>query len=260
MQSADKTPGSTSPETIGEILVSEGEITQDQLDHALELQGETSKDLGEMLLSLGYVEPADLASALARRLRLDYVVISELSEKEVDDQAIDMMEEQTLRKYKALPLRFEGNKLVVAMSDPNDLYALEDLRMISGRPVTPVVVTEEDLEGALDHLFGTEAYYEEEQPAATDDAPDIAPEPPLPEAEKSAETEEPGEPETHVAGVEETAGGGEPNVVAEDSASLPYEAGQEEVRDLEPDAVSAEGQPDPARRGRRALSGRGKMG
>ncbi|MGB3682081.1 MAG: ATPase, T2SS/T4P/T4SS family, partial [Rubrobacteraceae bacterium] len=104
------------------------------------------------------------------------------------------------------------------------------------------------------------AYYEEEQPAATHDTPDIAPEPLLPEAEKSAETEELGEPETHVAGAEETPGAGEPNVVAEDSASLPYEAGQEEVRDLEPDAASAEGQPDPARRGRRALSGRGKMG
>lgn len=266
-----RSPG-VRPGRLGEILISENKITQEQLDHGLEVQRETSKDLGEVLLSLGYIESSDLARALARRLRLDYVVISELSEDDVNNEALDLMEEQTLRKYKALPLRFEGNKLVVAMSDPNDLYALEDLRMIAGRPVTPVVVTEDDLEGALDHLFGSEnAYYEDELPAVADEALPAAPESPIPEDEERGleqeevhegeiheDVEEPGGQEADAPGVGEVSESGELSSVAETPASLTYGFEKEEEPAAEPgDSEIPSG---PARRRNRALPGRGKMG
>ncbi len=154
---------------IGDILLSEGLITEEQLEQALMLQRNDPRDLGKILLSLGYVVPADLARALAKRLKLDYVVISELSEDEVDLEAVDLFEEETLRKYKVLPVRFEDDQLVVAMADPNDIFALEDLKIIAQRPIKPVVATEEDLQGAFAHLFGTdESLYPEvaEQEAA----------------------------------------------------------------------------------------------
>jgi type IV pilus assembly protein PilB len=141
---------------IGDILVSEGKITGEQLEQALAVRRNDPRDLGKILLSLGFVIPADLAQALAKRLRLDYVVISDLSEDDVDPVAQDLIGEETVRKYNALPLRIESGRLVVAMSDPNDIYALEDLRVITKHPITPVVATEEDLEGAFAHLFGTE--------------------------------------------------------------------------------------------------------
>ncbi|MDP8926584.1 MAG: hypothetical protein M3M97_06680 [Actinomycetota bacterium] len=67
---------------------------------------------------MGYVVLADLAGALAGRLKLDYVVITGLPEDEIDPAALDLIGEETMRKYMALPLRFEDARLVVAMSDP----------------------------------------------------------------------------------------------------------------------------------------------
>jgi type IV pilus assembly protein PilB len=143
-----------SGDRIGDILLSEGTISREQLDLALTMQRNDPRRLGEILLSLGYVTAADLARALAQHMKLEYVVISELSDEEVDSKALDLLDEQTLRKYMVLPLRFEERRLIVAVADPTNLYALEDLRMMTNHPIRAVVVTEEDLEDAYTRLFG----------------------------------------------------------------------------------------------------------
>lgn len=246
---------------IGDILVSEGKISEEQLQQALEVQENDPRNLGEILVSLGLIVPADLAQALAQRLRLDYVVLSELTENETDQEAINLMDEQTCRKYKALPLRFEDDHLIIAMSDPNDLYALEDLRIIAKMPITPVVVAEEDLKGALDHLFGPEdeAYeepvggYAGAETAEAYDEPEIA----SPDEPKSVETDGYEEPEPEQAdhvpeeeyGVEET---------SEDHPQ-DYEDSHEESTD---GAVQAPEDQTPERqtKPRRRLAGSGKLG
>ncbi|MDQ3317235.1 MAG: Flp pilus assembly complex ATPase component TadA [Actinomycetota bacterium] len=139
---------------IEDILLSEGRVTREQLDLALTMQRNDPRRIGDILLSLGYVTAEDLGQALARRMRLDFVAIRELPPGEVDEEALGLLEEATLLKHRALPLRFEGERLVVAMSDPTDLYALDDLRMLANRTIRPVVVTEEDLNGAFVYLFG----------------------------------------------------------------------------------------------------------
>lgn len=144
---------------VGEILVAQGKLTQDQLDQALELQKNDPRDLGKILVSLGFIMPTDLGRALAERLKLDFVVVADLSEDEVNTSAIELVNEAALRKYVALPLRIEDGRLLVAMADPNDIFALEDLRIISKHPITPLVATEEDLKGAFAALFGDEDLY-----------------------------------------------------------------------------------------------------
>ncbi len=156
---------------IGDILISEGRITREQLEMGLTMQRDDPRKLGEILLSLGFVTAEDLARALAEHLKLEYVVISELSPDEVDPEVLGLLDEETLRKYMVLPLRFENGRLIVAMSDPNDLYALENLRMIAKHPIKPVVVTEEGLNGAFVHLFGVE-----EDPYTRDGGEAVAPE------------------------------------------------------------------------------------
>jgi len=140
---------------IGDILLSEGRVTHEQLDLALTMQRNDPRRIGDILLSLGYVTAEDLGRALAKRMNLDFVAIRELPPDEVDEEALGLLEEATLLKHRALPLRFEGERLVVAMSDPADLYALDDLRMLAKHAIRPVVVTEEDLNGAFVHLFGS---------------------------------------------------------------------------------------------------------
>ncbi len=142
--------GHLSRRKIGDILVSEGRITEEQLEQALAMQKHAPRELGKILLSLGHVKEADLAQALARRLRLDYI---ELTEHDVDRGAASLVGQTVLRKYGAMPLRVENRRLMVAMSDPTNIYALEDLRMISGYPVTPVVALEKDIRRVQNKLF-----------------------------------------------------------------------------------------------------------
>jgi type IV pilus assembly protein PilB len=154
VQNAKGKQPETGGDRIGDILISEGKVTREQLDLALTMQRNDPRRLGEILLSLGYVTAGDLAQALAQHMKLEYVVISELSEDEVDSEALNLLDEQTLRKYMVLPLRFEDRRLIVAVADPTNLYALEDLRMMTNHPIRAVVATEEDLEEAYIRLFG----------------------------------------------------------------------------------------------------------
>ena len=114
--------------------MSEGVITTRQLEEAYRLGRQQRQGVGRTLLSLGYVGQADLAKALARRLRLNFI---ELGVDDVDPDVAGLVDKKLLRRYGMLPLRVEDGRLVVAMKDPANLHALEDLRMLSGSPSAP---------------------------------------------------------------------------------------------------------------------------
>jgi type IV pilus assembly protein PilB len=99
---------------------------------------------------MGCVSKADLAEALAKRLRLEYV---EITEQDVDRSAATLVDRRVLRKHGALPLRVEDDRLIVAMSDPTNFYAIEDLAMLSGYPVRPVVALEEEIRRVFDRTL-----------------------------------------------------------------------------------------------------------
>jgi type IV pilus assembly protein PilB len=136
--------------SVWDELISEGVISEAQLHQAREMQQDDPRDLGKILISLGFVSGEDVARAQARRLRLRYV---EITEKDVDKGALGLVPENLLRKHRALPLKLEDGRLVVALGDPLNIQALEDLRMSSGHPVSPVVATEEAIDKALIKLF-----------------------------------------------------------------------------------------------------------
>ncbi|MBD0253128.1 MAG: Flp pilus assembly complex ATPase component TadA [Rubrobacter sp.] len=144
-------PLAGAPRGIGEILVSSGVITGKQLEEAYRLGRRQREEVGKVLLSLGYVGQSDLARAIAGRLRLDFI---ELSVDDVDPEAACLVDRKLLRRYGMLPLRVEAGRLVVAMKDPTNLHALEDLEMLSGYPVSPVVVAGNDLRRVFGRVFG----------------------------------------------------------------------------------------------------------
>jgi type IV pilus assembly protein PilB len=144
-------PVAGGPRGIGEILVSSGVITGKQLEEAYRLGRRQRKGVGKVLLSLGYVGQSDLARAIAGRLHLDFI---ELSADDVDPEAACLVDRKLLRRHGMLPLRVEAGRLVVAMKDPTNLHALEDLEMLSGYPVSPVVVAGNDLRRVFGRVFG----------------------------------------------------------------------------------------------------------
>ena len=135
---------------VGDVLLAEGKVTRAQLDEARRVQIQDHRDLSDLLLSLGYIGKEDLARALARKLRLKYV---EITENSVDPQAAAMLDRRILRKHGVVPLRVEEGHLVVATSSPSNFYMLEDLAMLSGYPITPVVALQEDIERVLNRVF-----------------------------------------------------------------------------------------------------------
>ncbi len=135
---------------IEDILLAEGKVTLEQLEEARRARSKDLRDMGQILHSLGYVGKADLAKALAKKLRLRYM---EVTEADVDVQAATLLDRRLLRKHGVVPLRVEEGRLMVATSSPANFYMLEDLAMLSGYPVTPVVAVADDIERVLNRIF-----------------------------------------------------------------------------------------------------------
>ena len=131
---------------LGDVLVDEGLITAEQLGQALEEQQRAGKSLGRVLVDLGMLKEAELVAALARQVGLEFV---DLAEHSIDASAASLISEQMARRYRVLPIGFEGDRLIVAMSDPANVFALDDIRTVTGHDVKPVVATAADVDAAI---------------------------------------------------------------------------------------------------------------
>ncbi len=137
------------PKQLGEMLVERGLLTQEQLDSALRDHRSMPKSLGRSLIDLGYIKERDLVSALAEQAGLDFV---DLSERQIDPVVAALLPDQLARRYRAIPIGESDGKLLVAMPDPANLYALDDIRTVTDREIQPVVALASDVEHALDAL------------------------------------------------------------------------------------------------------------
>jgi type IV pilus assembly protein PilB len=129
---------------LWDALIAQGKVTEQQVQLALEAQKRDPRELRKIIVSLGFISEAELAQIQAEQLRLDYI---EVSERDVDPGVIGLVPKRVLLRHRSIPLRIDNTRrLVVAMSDPSDIHALEDLRMASGYQIIPVVATEEDIQ------------------------------------------------------------------------------------------------------------------
>jgi type IV pilus assembly protein PilB len=156
---------------LGEVLVDEGLITNDQLAKASEEQQKVGRSLGRVLIDLGLVNEPDLVAVLARQIGLDFV---DLTEYQIDPTAAALLSEQVARRYRALPIGFENDSLIVAMSDPANVFALDDIRTITGMEVKPVVATAADIESAVRKYGSFDQSVEEIATEASSQADDSA--------------------------------------------------------------------------------------
>src|SRR5512134_293295 len=139
------------PKQLGQILLEQGLLDQEQLDRALDEHRNTPKSLGRVLIDLGYIRERDLVRALAEQVGLEFV---DLSDYRIDAGIATLIPEGICRRYRALAIDERDGKLLVAMSDPANVYALDDIRTITGREVQPVVATANDVEQAISKFSG----------------------------------------------------------------------------------------------------------
>ncbi|MCD6021759.1 MAG: type secretion system protein GspE [Actinomycetia bacterium] len=143
---------------LGQILIELGLITPEQLDAALAEHQKTPKALGRVLIDLGMIKEADLVRALAEQVGLEFV---DLNDTQIDPASTALLPEALARRYRALPIGERDGKLLVAMSDPANVYALDDIRTITGREVQPVVATSADVEQAIQKFAGLDSQVEQ---------------------------------------------------------------------------------------------------
>ena len=136
---------------LGEILLAKGVIDEERLREALRIQKEKGGLLGDILISLGYVDEDKLAESLSEHLGIE--LIDPLS-YDIDPEALRLVSEQLARKYTLIPLKREENVLHVAMTDPLNIYAMEELKHMTGCIVRPYVATRSSINRAIEQLYG----------------------------------------------------------------------------------------------------------
>ncbi|MCA1831543.1 MAG: Flp pilus assembly complex ATPase component TadA [Actinobacteria bacterium] len=132
---------------LEEILLSEGLLDAAQLETARAEQARTKGSLGRVLIELGMVTEGALVAALAKQIGLPFV---DLGDVQIDPVASSAISENLCRRYSCIPIAYEDNKIVVAMSDPANVLALDDIRTITGLEVKAVVATRTDVMAAID--------------------------------------------------------------------------------------------------------------
>jgi type IV pilus assembly protein PilB len=171
---------------LGDMLVRDGLVTPEQLREALAYKADnTHKRLGEIVVERGWVSSRDLANALAEQHGLEFV---ELGQSPIDDAAADLLPERLARRYRAVPVKFLAeDSVLVAVADPTDVVASDDLKLALGLNLRLAVAEAGDLERTLTRLYRTEVELE----GAPDVGADLEAEEPEADIKESAATSAP---------------------------------------------------------------------
>jgi type IV pilus assembly protein PilB len=136
----------TDDERLGDLLLEGGLLTEEALAQALQAGQERRKNLTRILLDDNLVTEPDLVATLAKHLRLEYV---DLSEYPVDAAAARLISDSMARRYLALPIGWLEGRLVVAMADPSNVFAADDIRTVTGAEVRTAVATRASIMAAI---------------------------------------------------------------------------------------------------------------
>ena len=135
---------------LGEYLVKIGLIDKETLNKALKAQKSSKKRLGEVLVEMGVADDVVIAKALAVRLKLPY---GRIDKANIPDDIIALIPPELAEKHGIVPLKMKGNRLLVAMANPLDLYALEDLRFFTQLPIDRAVVPSRDIVTSIEKYY-----------------------------------------------------------------------------------------------------------
>src|SRR3954447_8382515 len=140
------------PDKLGELLVRNGRINQAQLNEALGLQKDQGGRVGTNLVKLGYLTEKQLVDSLAQHFKVPAV---ELAGMDIDEAVIKIIPADLARKYTILPVSKSGATVTVAMIDPTNVFAMDDVKFMTGYRVEPVVASETAIRTSIDRYYGS---------------------------------------------------------------------------------------------------------
>lgn len=143
---------------LGELLVRNNLISDDQLAKALEEQRTSGGRLGASLIKLGFIKEEELAAFLSRQYGVPSI---NLNEFEIDPSVIQLIPADVAQKYMIVPVNRAGATLIVAMSDPSNIFAIDDIKFMTGYNVEVVVAPEQSIKEAIDKYYDQSASFDE---------------------------------------------------------------------------------------------------
>ena len=143
---------------LGELLVRNKLIDQQQLTKALEEQKASGGRLGASMVKLGFLKEEDLAAFLSRQYGVPSI---NLSEFEIDESVIKLVPSEVVQKYQLIPINRAGSTLIVAMSDPSNIFAIDDIKFMTGYNVEIVVSAENSIKSAIDKYYDQSASFDD---------------------------------------------------------------------------------------------------
>jgi type IV pilus assembly protein PilB len=149
---ARKPAASNAPDKLGELLVKSGRINQAQLQEALAHQKDQGGRLGTNLIKLGHITERQLVDALSEQFKVPSV---DLNTMEIEDAVIKIIPADIARKYTIFPVTKAGATVTVAMIDPTNVFAMDDVKFMTGYRVEPVVASESAIRAAIDKYYGS---------------------------------------------------------------------------------------------------------
>ncbi len=149
---------------LGDCLMQKGMITEEQLQQALATQKENGTKLGETIVDLGFISENEMIDILTEQLGIEYV---DLRKMKIPEEIGKLLNESFLRKNCLIPIGYDQllpNVLRVAMADPMDIIAIDDISIITNLQIDPVLSTKAQINGAIDKVYGaTQAMQAAEQ-------------------------------------------------------------------------------------------------
>src|SRR6187402_1621577 len=139
---------------IGELLLKEKRISPEQLQEALNYQRQHGGKLGFNLIKLGFVKDDEVTALLSRQYGVPSIALADF---EIDPTVVKLVPAETAQKYQIVPLSRAGATLTIAMTDPTNVFAMDDVKFMTGYNVEPVVASETAVLDAIEKYYGGRA-------------------------------------------------------------------------------------------------------
>src|SRR3989338_2312784 len=145
----------TLKEKLTKILIDKKLLKQEDIEKAVSLQREKGGSLSDLLVKLGFISKSDLIVTLSQKLGIPPI---NLSRFKIDPAVIKLIPKKIAKHYKILPISKMGGTLMIAMADPLNIFAIDDIKNLTGSKISPVITTDKDIEEAIGQYYGEDGY------------------------------------------------------------------------------------------------------